>query len=83
MINFKTLVICIVSIFVLSGGNFISKADVFAQEEADVYLQLSNILDNIKKDLDDVIQSINSGQKDNALILYLILLQILKKLRRD
>jgi hypothetical protein len=73
MINIKTLVICIVSVFVLAGGNFISKSDVFAQvitnseEESDVYMQLSNILDNTKKNLDDVVQAINSEDKDNAL----------------
>ena len=52
MINIITLVICIVSVFVLTGSNFIYKLDVFAQvitnseEESDIYLQLSNILDN-------------------------------------
>jgi ABC-type siderophore export system fused ATPase/permease subunit len=73
MININTLVICIVSVFILFGVNFILKADVFAQvisnseEESDVYMQLSSILDNTKKDLDDVVQAINSGEKDNAL----------------
>ena len=73
MININTLVICIVSVFILLGVNFILKADVFAQvisnseEESDVYMQLSSILDNTKKDLDDVVQAINSGEKDNAL----------------
>ena len=28
-----------------------------SEEESDVYLQLSSILDNTKKDLDDVIQN--------------------------
>ena len=73
MINIITLVICIVSVFVLTGSNFIYKLDVFAQvitnseEESDIYLQLSNILDNTKKNLEDVVQAINSGEKDNAL----------------
>jgi hypothetical protein len=73
MININTLVVCIVSVFILLGVNFIPKADVFAQvisnseEESDVYMQLSGILDNTKKDLDDVVQAINSGEKDNAL----------------
>ena len=73
MKTIKTLVFCIVSIFILASGNFISKADVFAQvitnseEESDVYMQLSNILDNTEKSLDDVVQAINSGEKDNAL----------------
>ena len=73
MININTLVICIVSVFILFGVNFILKADVFAQvisnseEESDVYMQLSSILDNTKKDLDDVVQAINLGEKDNAL----------------
>ena len=67
------MVICIVSVFILLGVNFILKSDVFAQvisnseEESDVYMQLSSILDNTKKDLDDVLQAINSGEKDNAL----------------
>ena len=72
MININTLVICIVSVFILLGVNFILKSDVFAQvisnnEESDIYMQLSSILDNTKKDLDDVVQAINSGEKDNAL----------------
>jgi hypothetical protein len=55
------------------AGNFIPKSDVFAQvisnnlEESDVYIQLSNILDNTEKDLDNIVQAINSGEKDNAL----------------
>lgn len=66
------MVICIVSIFILTG-NFIPKSDVFAQvissslEESDVYIQLSNILDNSEKDLSNIVQAINSGEKDNAL----------------
>ena len=66
------MVICIVSIFILTG-NFISKSYVFAQvisnslEESDVYIQLSNILDNTEKDLSNIVQAINSGEKDNAL----------------
>ena len=73
MININTLVVCIVSVFILLGVNFILKSDVFAQvisnseEESDVYMQLSSILDNTKKDLDDVVQAINLGEKDNAL----------------
>ena len=72
MIYIKTLVICIISVFFLTG-NFIPKSDVFAQvisnnlEESDIYLQLSNILDNTEKNLDDVVQEINSGEKDTAL----------------
>lgn len=72
MIYIRTMVICIVSIFILTG-NFISKSDVFAQvisnslEESDVYIQLSNILDNTEKDLSNIVQAINSGEKDNAL----------------
>ena len=72
MIYIKTLVICIVSIFFLTG-NFIPKSDVFAQvisnnlEESDVYIQLSNILDNTEKNLGNVVEAINSGEKENAL----------------
>ena len=72
MIYIKTLVICIVSVFFLTG-NFIPKSDVFAQvisdnlEESDVYIQLSNILDNTEKNLGNVIDEINSGEKENAL----------------
>lgn len=72
MIYIRTMVICIVSIFILTG-NFITKSDVFAQvisnslEESDVYIQLSNILDNTEKDLNNIVQAINSGEKDNAL----------------
>ena len=73
MKNIKTLVVCIISVFILASGNFISKSDVFAQvitnseEESVVYMQLSDILDNTKKSLEDVVQAINSGEKDNAL----------------
>jgi hypothetical protein len=54
------MAICIISIFILAG-NFIPKSDVFAQvisnnlEESDVYIQLSNILDNTEKDLDNIV----------------------------
>jgi hypothetical protein len=67
MIYFTILVICIISVFILTDGNFIPKSNIFAQEESDIYIQLSNILDNTKKNLDDVVQAINSGEKDNAL----------------
>ena len=66
------MVICIVSLFVLTG-NFIPKSDVFAQvisnnlEESNVYIQLSNIFDNTEKDLGNIVEAINSGEKDNAL----------------
>jgi hypothetical protein len=66
------MVICIVSLFILTG-NFIPKSDVFAQvisndlEESNVYTQLSNILDITEKDLGNIVQAINSGEKDNAL----------------
>lgn len=72
MIYIRTMVICIVSIFMLTG-NFIPKSNVFAQvisndlEESNVYIQLSNILDNTEKDLGNIVQTINSGEKDNAL----------------
>ncbi len=70
----KPLVIFIISIFILTvGGNFMHISNVFAQvitsgeEESVVYMQLSNILDNTQKDLEDLVQEINSGEKDNAL----------------
>ncbi len=72
MIYIKTTVICIVSIFILTC-NFIPKPNVFAQvisnglEESDVYTKLSNILDNTEKDLGNIVQAINSEEKDNAL----------------
>jgi hypothetical protein len=72
MIYIRTMVICIVSLFILTG-NFIPKSDVFAQvisndlEESNVYIQLSNILDNTEKDLGNIVEAINSGEKDNAL----------------
>ena len=73
MKNINPLVVCIISIFILAGGNFISKADVLAQvitnseEESVVYMQLSDILDNTEKSLENVVQAINAGEKDNAL----------------
>jgi len=66
------MVICIVSLFILTGI-FIPKSDVFAQvisndlEESNIYIQLSNILDNTEKDLGNIVEAINSGEKDNAL----------------
>ena len=72
MVHVITVVIFIVSVSILTG-NFIPKYDVFAQvitddlEESDVYIQLSNILDNTEQNLGNVTQAINSGEKDNAL----------------
>ena len=72
MIYIRTMVICIVSLFILTGI-FIPKSDVFAQvisndlEESNVYIELSNILDNTEKDLGNIVEAINSGEKDNAL----------------
>jgi hypothetical protein len=72
MIYIRTMVICIVSLFILTGI-FIPKSDVFAQvisndlEESNVYIHLSNILDNTEKDLGNIVEAINSGEKDNAL----------------
>ena len=70
----KPVVIFIISIFILTvGGNFMLISNVFAQvitsgeEESVVYMQLSDILNNTQKDLDDLVQEINSGEKDNAL----------------
>jgi hypothetical protein len=72
MVHVTTVVIFIVSVFILTG-NFLPKYDVFAQvisddlEESNVYIQLSNILDNTEQNLGNVTQAINSGQNDNAL----------------
>ena len=72
MVHVTTVVIFIVSVFILTG-NFIPKYDVFAQvisddlEESNVYIQLSHILDNTEQNLGNVTQAINSGQNDNAL----------------
>ena len=72
MVHVTSVVIFIVSLFILTG-NFIPKSDVFAQvisddlEESNVYIQLSNILDNTEQNLVNVTQAINSGEKDNAL----------------
>lgn len=72
MVHVTTLVIFIVGVFILNG-NFIPKYDVFAQvisddlEESNVYIQLSNILDNTEQNLGNVTQAINSGENDKAL----------------
>jgi hypothetical protein len=72
MVHVTTVVIFIVSLFILTG-NFIPKYDIFAQvisddlEESNVYNQLSNILDNTEQNLGNVTQAINSGENDNAL----------------
>jgi hypothetical protein len=72
MVHVITVVIFIVSVSILTG-NFTPKYDVFAQvitddlEESDVYIQLSNILDNTEQNLGNVTQAINSDEKDNAL----------------
>lgn len=70
----KHVVIFIISIFILTvGGNFMHISNVFAQvitsseEESVVYMQLSDILDNTEKNLGNVVEAINSGEKDNAL----------------
>lgn len=86
MIYIRTMVICIVSIFMLTG-NFIPKSNVFAQvisndlEESNVYIQLSNILDNTEKDLGNIVQAINSGEKDNALNIISNITMNIKELR--
>ena len=80
------MVICIVSLFILTGI-FIPKSDVFAQvisddlEESDVYIQLSNILDNTEKDLGNIVEAINSGEKDNALNIISNITMNIKELR--
>lgn len=80
------MVICIVSLFILTGI-FIPKSDVFAQvisndlEESNVYIQLSNILDNTEKDLGNIVQAINSGEKDNALNIISNITMNIKELR--
>ena len=72
MVHVTIVVIFIVSVFILTG-NFIPKYDVFAQvitddlEESDVYIQLSNMLDNTEQNLGNVTKAINSGENDNAL----------------
>ena len=64
----KPVVIFIISIFILTvGGNFMHISDVFVQvitsgEESVVYMQLSDILDNTQKNLDDLVQAINSDE---------------------
>jgi len=70
----KPVIIFITSIFILTvGGNLMHISNVFAQvitsgeEESVINMQLSDILDNTQKDLDDVVQAINSGEKENAL----------------
>ena len=72
MVHVTTVVIFIVSLFILTG-NFIPKYDVFAQvisddlEESNIYTKLSNILDNTEQNLGNVTQAIKSGENDNAL----------------
>ena len=86
MIYIRTMVICIVSLFILTGI-FIPKFDVFAQvisndlEESNVYIQLSNILDNTEKDLGNIVEAINSGEKDNALNIISNITMNIKELR--
>jgi deoxyribose-phosphate aldolase len=71
MIFAKTLAICTLSLFLLFST--LSNVDVFAQvitngaEESDVYLQLSNILDNTTSDLNNAIKAVDSGEKEEAL----------------
>jgi len=80
------MVICIVSLFILTGI-FIPKSDVFAQvisndlEESNVYIQLSNILDNTEKDLGNIVEAINSGEKDNALNIISNITKNIKEIR--
>ena len=72
MVHATTVVMFIVSVFILTG-NFIPKYDVFAQvisvdlEETNVYTKISDILDNTEQNLGNVTQAINSGENDNAL----------------
>ena len=72
MVHVTTVVIFIVSLFILTG-NFIPEYDVLAQvisddlEESNIYTKLSNILDNTEQNLGNVTQAINSGENDKAL----------------
>ena len=72
MVHVTTVVIFIVSLFILTG-NFIPEYDVLAQvisddlEESNIYTKLSNILDNTEQNLGNVTQAIKSGENDNAL----------------
>jgi len=52
---------------ILYISNVFAQVITSGQEESVVYMQLSDILDNTQKYLDDLVQSINSGEKDNAL----------------
>ncbi len=64
------MVICIFSVLGLIDCNFTLKSDVFAQvitNSEEEYMQLSNILENTEKSLEDVVKAINSWEKDNAL----------------
>ncbi|MGE3859498.1 MAG: hypothetical protein AB7F53_05875 [Nitrososphaeraceae archaeon] len=71
MIFAKTLAICTLSLFLLFST--LSNVDVFAQvitngaEESDVYIQLSNILDNTTSNLNNAIKAVDSGEKEEAL----------------
>jgi len=72
MISIKFIGIMIGTLLLMSG-NFIPKIDVFAQvitnssEEADVYTQMSNLLDNIEKNLDNAVQIIKAGEEGDVL----------------
>ena len=72
MISIKFIGIMIGTLLLMSG-NFIPKIDVFAQvitnssEEADVYTQMSNLLDNIEKNLDNAVQIIKTGEEGDVL----------------
>ena len=72
MISIKFIGIMIGTLLLMSG-NFIPKIDVFAQvitnssEEANVYSQISNLLDNIDKNLDNAVQMVKTGEKGDVL----------------
>jgi hypothetical protein len=72
MVSIKFIGIMIGTLLLMSG-NFIPKIYVFAQvitnssEEADVYTQMSNLLDNIEKNLDNAVQIIKTGEEGDVL----------------
>lgn len=63
----------VISSIVLSSSTFLLAKESFGQvisggeEESNVYLQISNILDNTTNKLNELVQAIKSGNNENAI----------------
>ena len=85
MIFVKTLIFCTINLFLLFS--IVPKVDIFAQvltnglEESDLYIQLSNKLDNTTNYVSNAIKAVESGEKEEALSIISNITMNIKEIR--